>query len=49
VEIEEVDGNTVMHVILDGQLLGDFAMASVENQLAGFGAGMDVVIEVEFV
>jgi len=45
VEIEEVDGNTVMHIVLDGALLMDFAMDTAADMLADMGMEMDITIE----
>jgi len=45
VEIEEVDGNTLMHVVLDGQMLADFALAATGDMLVELGFDMDVEIE----
>jgi len=46
VEMEEVDGNTVFHIVLSGEELADFVMESMEEELAQFdGLEMDIVID----
>jgi len=47
VEIEEVDGNTVIHMVLDGEELSEFVSAAMDDQLAmldGFGVEMHIEI-----
>ncbi|MCL2563832.1 MAG: hypothetical protein FWE08_07345 [Oscillospiraceae bacterium] len=46
VEIEEVDGNTVMHIVLDGQMLRDFVLESMDEQIGALAdMEMEIVIE----
>jgi len=48
VEIEEVNGNTVMHMVLDGQMLSDFvieAMGSALGELDALGMGLTFEID----
>ena len=44
VEVEEVGGNTVMHILLDGQFLLDFALASAGDMFADLGVEMDITL-----
>ena len=50
VEIDEVDGNTVMHLVLDGEMFTDFMMETMDGMMEGMFAElgqMDFAIEVE--
>ena len=44
VEMEEIDGNTVLHIVLDGQMLMDFALATMGDALGDLGFEMDLTI-----
>ncbi|MCL2568877.1 MAG: hypothetical protein FWE12_05510 [Oscillospiraceae bacterium] len=43
-EIEVIDGYTHMHVVLDGQLMMDFAMAAVDGMLADLGMDLEITM-----
>ena len=45
VEIEEVNGQTIMHIVLDGESFSEFVLAAMEDELAMFGLDMDMTIE----
>ena len=47
VEIEEVDGNTVMHMVLDGEELSEFVNAAMEDQMAMLGdLGVEMNVDI---
>ena len=47
-EIEEVGENSVMHMVLDGQMLADFVMDSMDDMLASLGEdAVDMNVEIE--
>jgi len=46
-EIEEVDGNSVIHMVLDGQMLADFVMDSMDD-MPGLNEGdIDMDLEID--
>ena len=43
-EIEVIGGYTHMHIVLDGQLMMDFAMAAVDGMLADLGMELEITM-----